>query len=134
MTRRLDSNRVSQPSSKYSKKAKGKKRTGPHISLGGDVLGRCACRSDTVDGGLVQVEDEGLVHIMVFVISVEDNEFVALILCCDILPPCLETCSIGDDVLIEPTIVVWLNHGVCTFTGDVVDSLKCCVSHCSSIR
>lgn len=84
---------------------------------------RGTCGTDTIDSSLIQVEDERLVHVMVFVIGIEDDELVALVHGCDILPPCLEAGRVGYDVRIEAAVVVWLNHGVGTFAGDVVDGL-----------
>lgn len=42
--------------------------TGVGVALGEDVLGGSAGGTDTVDGGLVQVQDEGLVHVVVLVV------------------------------------------------------------------
>jgi hypothetical protein len=41
---------------------------GPGIALDEDVLGGGAGGTDTVDGGLVQVEDKGLINVMVLVV------------------------------------------------------------------
>lgn len=38
---------------------------GPRVALRGDVLGCGAGGADAVDGGLVEVEDELLVHVVV---------------------------------------------------------------------
>lgn len=45
---------------------------GPGVTLNEDVLGCCACGTNGVDGDLIEVEDKGLVHIVVFVISIKD--------------------------------------------------------------
>lgn len=41
---------------------------GPGIALDEDVLGGGTSGTDTVDGSLVQVEDEGLIHVVVLVV------------------------------------------------------------------
>ena len=45
---------------------------GPGVAFGEDVLRGGAGAADGVDGGLVEVEDEVLVHVVVFIVDVED--------------------------------------------------------------
>jgi hypothetical protein len=96
---------------------------GPRVALGRDVLlcgARCA---DAVDGGLVQVEDELLVHVVELVARVEDDALVVLVLACDVLPPRLEAGCVGDNGAVEAAVVVRLHHGVRALGRDVVDRL-----------
>lgn len=95
--------------------------TRPAVSLGRDILGCRACRAHTVDSRLVEVEHEGLIHIVVLVVGVEDDEGVVLELCRDVLPPGFEARGVGDDGMVEAAVVVGLDHGVGAFGGDVVD-------------
>ena len=96
---------------------------GPAVALGGDVLGSSACGTHAVDGGLVEVEDELLVHVVVFVVGVEDDEGVVFELGGDVLPPGFEAGCVGDDGAVEAAVVVRLDHGVGAFGGDVGDLL-----------
>jgi hypothetical protein len=57
------------------------------------------------------------------VVNVEDDKRIVLVLHREILPPCLEARSVGDDVSVEAAVVVRLNHRIRSFTGDVVDLL-----------
>ena len=41
---------------------------GPGVAFDEDVLGCGSCGADAVDGGLVEVENEGLVHVVIFVV------------------------------------------------------------------
>lgn len=45
---------------------------GVGVAFDEDGLRGGACGADAGDGGLVEVEDEGLVHVVVFVVGVED--------------------------------------------------------------
>ena len=96
---------------------------GPRVAFGRDVLGGGAGGAHAVDGGLVEVEDELLVHVVVLVVGVEDDEGVVFVLRGDVLPPCLEARRVGDDVAVEAAVVVGLHHGVFALAGDVVDLL-----------
>lgn len=91
------------------------------VALDEDVLGGGAGGADAVDGGLVQVQDECLVHVVVLVVGVEDDLGVALVHGGEVLPERLEASGVGDDVAIEPTEVVRVNDGIGTGVGDEVD-------------
>ena len=97
--------------------------TGPGVSLGRDGLFCGAGCADAVNGGLVEVEDEVLGHVVELVVCVEDDEGVVLELGRYVGPPRLEGRCVGDDVAHEASIVVRLDHGVAAFAGDVVDLL-----------
>ena len=93
------------------------------VALRGDVLLGGAGSADAIDGGLVEVEDESLVHVVVLIVCVKDDERIVLVLCGNVLPPCLEAGGVGNDVAVEAAVVVRLDHGVCALAGDVVDLL-----------
>jgi hypothetical protein len=111
---------------------------GPAVAFGRDVLRGGASGADAVDGGLVEVEDELLVHVVVpeylldhancanasifniLVICVEDDKLVVLELGGDILPPSLKAGGVGNDVGVEAAIVMRLDHSVGAFLGDIV--------------
>lgn len=97
--------------------------TSPRVTFGCDVLLGRASSTDAIDGGLVEVEDKLLVHVVVLVVRVEHDERVVLVLRCNVLPPCLEARRVGDDVAVEATVVVGLDHGVFTLASDVIDLL-----------
>lgn len=96
-------------------------RAGVRVALDEDVLRGGACCPDAVDGGLVQVQDEGLVHVVVLIVGVEDDLGVALVHTGEVLPEGLEARGVGDDVTVEPAKVVWVNNGVGTGVGNKVD-------------
>ena len=98
----------------------------PAVALGGDVLGVGACGADAVNGGLVERHDEGLVHVVVFVVGVEDDLAIVLVRSCYGRPEGLEASDIGDDFIIVAPVVVRGDHGKCAPFGDVVDSLISC--------
>lgn len=91
------------------------------VTLDEDGLGG-ASGANTVDGGLVQADDKGLVHGVVLVVSVKNNAVVALELGSKVLPPGLEVGGVGDDVVEVAAIVVGVQDGVGTLAGDVVDN------------
>jgi hypothetical protein len=68
-------------------------------------LGCGACGSDAVDGCLVEVSNEGVVHIVVFVVGVEDDVFVGRELAGDCLPECFETGCVSDYISVVTTCV-----------------------------
>ena len=86
-----------------------------------DVLGGGAGGADAVDGGLVEGDDEGLVHVVVLVVGVEDDLGVAGVLLGELLPPRLEAGGVGDDGVVEAAVVVWGDHGIRALAGDVFD-------------
>ena len=96
---------------------------GPLVTLNEYVLGGGAGGTDTVDGGLVEVEDEGLVHGVVLVVGVEDDVGVGLELGGNVGPEGLESVGIGDDFAIVAAIVVGVENDIGTGVGDRVDNL-----------
>lgn len=50
--------------------------TGVGIAFDENVLVFSAGRADAVDGGLVKVEDEGLVHVVVLVVCILSTSFI----------------------------------------------------------
>ena len=100
----------------------------PAGALGSDPLRSCTSGTDAVDSCLVEVEDEGLVHFVVFVVSVEHYCIVILEWCSDFLPPALEASGVSDDGAVEAAVVVGLDHSVGALAGDVIDSLSGLVS------
>lgn len=60
---------------------------------------------------------------LTFVVGVEDDFGVGLVLGRDSLPEGLEVASTGNDVAVVSAVVVGADDGVCTLTGDVVDLL-----------
>jgi hypothetical protein len=93
---------------------------GPLVALNEDVLSG-ACSANTVDGGLVEVENESLVHGVVLVVSVEHDAAVALELSSKVLPPGLKV-RCGSDNLVEvTTVVVRVEKNSGSLAGDVVD-------------
>lgn len=101
------------------------RRPGPgarvRVALDEDVLRGSPRGPDAVDGGLVQVQDESLVHVVVFVVGVEDDLGVALVHGGQVLPEGLEAGGVGDDVAVKPTKVVRVNDSIGSGIGDEVD-------------
>lgn len=95
----------------------------PLVTLDEDVLGGGASGTDTVDGGLVEVEDKGLVHGVVLVVGIEDDLGVGSKLGSNVLPEGLEGVGIGDDVAIVAAVVVRIENDIGTSVGDRVDHL-----------
>lgn len=97
---------------------------GVRVALGKDVLARGTGCTDTVDGSLVEVEHQSLVHVVVFVIGVEDNPAVGLELPRELVPEALEVGGRGDDGAVEAAVVVRVHHGVGARVGDGVDGRR----------
>lgn len=95
----------------------------PLVTLNENVLGSCTGGTDTVNGGLVEVEDKGLVHGVVLVVGIEDDLGVGSKLGSNILPESLEGVSIGDDLAIVAAIVVGIEDNIGTRVGNRVDNL-----------
>ena len=57
------------------------------------------------------------------IVHVEDDQRIIFVLCREVLPPCLEARSVGDDISVEAAVVVRLDHCVRAFPGDIVDLL-----------
>lgn len=74
--------------------------SGVGVSLDKDVLCGGARSPDTIDSGLVELAHEGVVHVMVFVVCVEDDQAVGGKASCYRLPPCLEPRCVADDIAI----------------------------------
>ncbi len=94
---------------------------GPRVALDKDVLRRGARGADAVDGGLVEVEDEGLVHVVELVVGVEDDARVGGELGGDGLPPGAEGGGVGDDVAVVAAVVVRVENSVFARVSDEVD-------------
>lgn len=75
--------------------------TGPGVALCRDVLRGGARGADAVDAGLVQADDEVLVHVVELVVDVEDDLGVVGELGRDVGPPRLEAILVADDVAVE---------------------------------
>ena len=99
---------------------------GPAVAFGGDVLGVGTGGADAVDGGLVEVDNEGLVHVVVFVVRVEDDLAVVFVGGCDGVPEGLEAGDVGDDFVVVAAVVVRGYHGEGAALGDVFDGLVRC--------
>lgn len=72
----------------------------PGVGLQEDELARGAGVPDAVHGRLVQVGNELVVHVVVLVVRVEDDELVVDEAGRDRLPPGLEAGGVGDDLLV----------------------------------
>lgn len=93
------------------------------VTLDENVLGSGAGRTDTVNGGLVEVEDKGLVHGVVLIVGIEDDLGVGSKLGSNILPESLESVGISDDFTIVTAIVVGIENNIGTRVGNRVDHL-----------
>ena len=72
----------------------------PGVRLKEDVLARCASGADAIDGCLVQVGHELVVHVMILVVRVEDDEVIGRKAAGHGRPPGFEAGGIGDDVAV----------------------------------
>ena len=86
---------------------------GVGVAFGCDVLGRGACCADAVDGGLVELDDEGLGHVVVFVVGVEDHFAVGGVWGGDGFPEGLEAGCVCDDVVV--VAAVWFKVSLMGF-------------------
>ena len=93
------------------------------VALDEDVLRGGARATDGGDGGLVEVEDEGLVHIVVLVVGVEDDTRVGRELGGEFGPEAAEGARVGDDVAVVAAKVVGVQDGVRASVRDEVDRL-----------
>jgi len=89
-----------------------------------DVLARGTGRADAVDSGLVELCDEGVVHVVVLIVGVEDDLAVAREPGGNGLPVGLETVGVGDYVAVVAPKVLRVDDGVCAFACDVADDLR----------
>lgn len=89
-----------------------------------DVLSCCFCGMDGVDSSLVEVVDQIISYVVIFVVGVKDD-FVVVdeefgnggLLGC-------EVSYIGYDVVVVVVKVVGVNDGIGVFVGDIVDDLE----------
>jgi hypothetical protein len=118
-----------------------------------DVLFCSAGSADPVDGGLVELNDEGLVHVvdcrksvlgcghdgwqretgwrrnvsgsdgLTFVVRVEDHILIVFVWSSECLPKLLHAGYIGDDFVVVATVVVRDNHCVSLLVCDVFDGI-----------
>ncbi len=96
----------------------------PRVSFDQDRLGGGACGTDAVDTGLVEGDDELLVHVMKLVVGVENNLWICGKVAGQILPECLEASNVGNDCTHITTVVVRINDGVGALRfGDIIDGL-----------
>lgn len=86
--------------------------TSPGVTLDKDVLGGSAGLANGVDGGLVEVGNKRVLHVMVLVVGVEDDILVVGETLSNLGPPGTEVSSAGDDVTVEAAVVVRVNHSV----------------------
>lgn len=94
---------------------------GVGIALDKDVLRGCASGTDPVDGSLVQVQNERLVHVVVLVVCVEDDFLVGGELGRDCLPEGLEIRGRRDDTARVSAEVLGINDCVGSAVGDEGD-------------
>lgn len=86
--------------------------TGPGVAFDKDVLGRGTGASDGVDGGLVQLADEGVVLVVELVVGVKDDLLVGSVSLSHDGPPRSEPGDIGDDVAVVAAEVVGVDDGI----------------------
>jgi hypothetical protein len=79
--------------------------------------------SDSIDGRLVQLNNELCGHCVVLVVRVPDDLAVVLVLRSHGLPPFLEAARVCDDFLVVSPIVMGLDHRIRSFARNVVDLL-----------
>ena len=97
--------------------------TAPCVALDKDVL-RCSTScTNGVDSCLVEVENEALVHGVVFVVSVEDDFGIGNEMSGELGPEALEIVGVGDDLAVVATIIVWVQDSIRAGICDVVDAL-----------
>lgn len=101
-------------------------RSRPLVAFNKDVL-LGTSGTDTVDSSLVKLQNQSLVHAVVFVVGVKDDTVVVLEDGSKVLPPSLESRRIGDDVAKEAAVVVGIKDSIGTLLGDVVDDLAVAV-------
>ena len=86
--------------------------TRPRVALNEDVLASGASGADGVDGGLVELADERVVHVVVLVVGVEDDELVVRVPRRHLGPPRAEARRVADHLLVVPPEVVRVHHRV----------------------
>ena len=74
--------------------------TTPRVALDENILRCCPGCTDTIDGSLIQVENERLVHVVVLVVGVPDNLGVGGEELGSRCPIRLEAGNVGDDFVI----------------------------------
>lgn len=100
--------------------------TAPRVALDEDVLARGAGAADGVDGGLVQLVDKRVVHVVVLVVGVEDDKVVVGIARRHRGPPRAEALHVADDLSVVPPEVVRVNDRVATPVFFLFPGLLCC--------
>lgn len=96
-------------------------RARPRIALDEDVLTRRTRRADPVNGRLVELQHERLVHVVVLVVGVEDDLVVGLEGRGEVLPEGLEGVRVGDDAALVAAVVVRVEDDVLAAGRDEVD-------------
>lgn len=86
-------------------------------------MARRTSRTYAVDGSLVELRNEGVVHVVVLVVGIEDDLAVAREPGCNGLPVRLETVRVGNHVAVVAPEVLRVDDGVCAFARDVADNL-----------
>ena len=80
--------------------------TGVAVAFHVDVLACGASSPDGIDGGLVEVQDKGLVHVMIFVVGIEDDTGVGAESGSEVPPEGSKGCGVGDDGTVVAAEVV----------------------------
>lgn len=86
--------------------------TSPRVSFDKDVLGGGTGASDGVDGGLVELADEGIVLVVELVVGVKDDLLVSGVALSYGSPPGSKSGDVGDDVAVVATEVVRVDYSV----------------------
>lgn len=96
---------------------------GVGITLHEDVLTRSTGRPNAVDGSLVELRNEGVVHIVILIVGVKDDLAVTRESRSNGLPVRPKTGRVGDHISIIAPEVLRVDDGVCTLACDVADDL-----------
>jgi len=94
----------------------------PGSTFGEDELAGSTGGTDTVDGGLVEVEDCAGVNAIRLVHDVKDDLAVRLEQGSKALPPGLEVRGAADDLVVVAHVVVRIDDCVCTLASDIADN------------
>lgn len=82
------------------------------VTLDKDVLGGSAGLADGVNGGLVEVGDKGVLHIVVLVVGIEDDVTVVGETLSNLCPPGTKVGRALDDLVVEAAVVMRVNHSI----------------------
>lgn len=96
-------------------------RARPRVALHKNILTRRARRADPVNGRLVELQHERLVHVVVLVVGVEDDPVVGLEGRGEVLPEGREGDRVGDDAALVAAVVVRVEDDVLAARRDEVD-------------